>query len=783
MKKSNNSFLLKNNRLGGLFAIYVLVAVFVLLTCGIVLLSTNNKASAGITYWTELDVRADCFESGEGTVSDPYKVSTPEQLAYAAYLVNNGYVDDGLNFELTNNINLAAVNSSGELYRWKPIGDSSHPYKGNFNGNGFCISGMYIDSFTIYSGPRGLFGYVSGTASFKNVKVEGVIISSYNDYGLTITNVQLENNKTAIGGLVGYQDGVGVSYTSICSDVNICTPNLANVGGIVGYSVAGKFEQCVSTGTINAKYVVGGIAGKVTTYKSGSTITLPTFTNCYNKSNIKNSNSYSKTKAADLALYSGVGGIVGYIDGDSPKNLNQIITGCYNDGEINFTDGWTIGGIVGKIHQLVLLQVEKCFNNAKISGSERCGGIIGEIFAGSKAATSNGVLISECYNYGTIEASLYAGGILAKTDHASVQQCYNSGNIHASDAYSGGIVGAYFYDGTTSGVSSTILRCYNYGRRSNDGNYISAANGYVGGIIGAIINAGGCDKSEVKIQCCNSDGDTWCNIDGEKYVGGILGCFSSSKNSDDVFCTTVNIVGCKNSTGAGGVVSGGIVGYFSGSGKISNCLNTGTIGGYSLVWGIISGAYVPEDFETFTESLLGVSGVYFGGIVGFNDENSAKVSYCINNSETYFYSNKITNPTDWLDEEPSVNAYYKYVGQIIGRNKYDSSPTSNNYCVSYANYFPAFGDKGNIEESGILAWKEYKLTYGTDSSNGTATPMASSEMTEDFIKETIGSTNYSNIPTQMMEMSDWLSNVSSSIWGMGNTAINNGKPYLRKWYW
>ena len=134
-----------------------------------------------------------------------YKISSREDLAFVAYMVNMGgqgnlYVS--ANYILTCNLDLA-----GAL--WTPIGTASSPFAGVFYGEGYEISNISINEYSwggeaLNSG-AGLFGNVSGT-------ICDVTVSGWQQI-----NVSTESHGY-VGSLVGVLDG-GKVYNcyDICS--------------------------------------------------------------------------------------------------------------------------------------------------------------------------------------------------------------------------------------------------------------------------------------------------------------------------------------------------------------------------------------------------------------------------------------------------------------------------------------------------------------------------------------------------------------------------------------
>jgi len=123
---------------------------------------------------------------------------------------------------------------------WTPIGTSSAPFTGTFDGNGMTISNLTINNPS--SDYQGLFGMISTTATVKNVGVTGNI-----------------TGKNYVGGVVGYNRGTVENCYSAC-DVS----GNQYVGGLVGvndYTGIGTVKNCYTTGNVSASSDVGGVIG------------------------------------------------------------------------------------------------------------------------------------------------------------------------------------------------------------------------------------------------------------------------------------------------------------------------------------------------------------------------------------------------------------------------------------------------------------------------------------------------------------------------------------------
>ena len=175
--------------------------------------------------------------SGSGTPGDPWNIDNADDLQN---------IGDNLDayYELTGHIILDPP-KPGETGNWIPIGDTSKPFTGSFNGNGYTISNMAIE------GDNSMFSTnTSGT-----IKNFGLI-----DVSITSTGT----GQTNIGAIVGQNSG-GTLENIYVTGMVISGSGTA-VGGIVGRNVAqGKVINCFASfetinGLPNSK--TGGIAGE-----------------------------------------------------------------------------------------------------------------------------------------------------------------------------------------------------------------------------------------------------------------------------------------------------------------------------------------------------------------------------------------------------------------------------------------------------------------------------------------------------------------------------------------
>lgn len=191
-----------------------------------------------------------------------YVISTNKELAGMAYLVNNNYTDfNGKTIRLSSDIDL-----SGK--QWKPIGQKyENTFKGNFDGQGHTIFGIFIGKQEPGQTVYGFWGHLGGNV--KNTNFEGDVFI-YDPETPTYTE-----NAFCVGGIAGrkYYSNTTISNCSVSMPIVFVKKNkykLKNlyVGGVVGYS-SGNISYCSHEGDFDVRQyvedsepcIVGGIAG------------------------------------------------------------------------------------------------------------------------------------------------------------------------------------------------------------------------------------------------------------------------------------------------------------------------------------------------------------------------------------------------------------------------------------------------------------------------------------------------------------------------------------------
>lgn len=500
---------------------------------------SSKKAFVALCGVAALTYGGDAFAwGGSGTASNPYTISSYDDLEMFKNLVNNG--ENTANAKLT-----ADVQVNDE---WEPIGNEGQPFKGSFDGQNFIItmSGFdYNSPGNINATYNGIFGYSEGVIKNVNVK-PGFLMRLLGVY---------------CGGICGYNKG----EISNCSALEYHTTLRcydsyqiygAIAGGIVGYNDGGKIDSCQADIRItNYMYfdkediygetITGGICG------------------CNNGGQISSCTHYNDGEAS------------GAICGKSINGHSQtaIIKNCTNYG-----DGNSSAGICYYNEGLIF----DCENHALIA---TCSGIC-QTNKGSIYRCKNYALTGYMYNH----APTVTGR--SSEDFRLTERGFLKNNI-------GGICGINSRDSLGNG--GEVYDCENYGEvygNENVGGIIgyneiltdnydnSCYNNSNAGIVRGIKNVGGiCGHQKgyyeypisltgIGIKNCDNSGD----IDGYENVGGICGM---SEDKGILKCKNSGIV-CVDSTSN----SGGICGYLEGDAIIELCGNEGSINGKCHVGGI-----------------------------------------------------------------------------------------------------------------------------------------------------------------------------------------------------
>ena len=600
---------------------------------------TNHNYTNGFCICGEYEIA----EEKDGV----YQIKNAGNLCWFANYVNSGH--NTVNAVLTNDIDFGGRN-------FIAIGTSSNPYQGTFDGCGYKITVIQSGSSDV-----AVFGIVQA-CTIKNLTVTGTIetavkyaagiamevkISSgaattvENCVSDVTINSTLEGDGTH-GGLVGIANG------------NININNCAFTGAINGsatYNCAGVVGWSQSTTTVNNSYVsatfgVGTSGGDIISRKTTGKVNV---TNFYylNPLNTVSASGVTRATAAQFA------------SGEIAYRLNSGVT----DG----TQSWyqTIGSdstpIPNNTHGAVYYGYSGCnllYANVPLADT-----------------LQHDFVNGFCSICGKYEAAELKDG---------VYQIKNAGNLFWFAALVNGDSTHADFDAQNTSASAVLTEDIDLENRewkpimdfagSFDGQGHTVSNfkitsttnysGFFGSANGTVMNF--TLKGEITLSAAgekigsivgSADGATvrnvasYVNISNTavalQHVGGIVGSILTKETVVDK-CIYYGNLNIQNSHDC----IGGVVGYTSDGGRISNCANFGTVNASK-------------------------NGAYVGGVLGYVNNTKAMVKNCYNYGSVSNGSNST------------------YCGAVIGWAKsYTTGNLANNYYLDTSSSL-GFGSASN----------------------------------------------------------------------------------------
>jgi hypothetical protein len=218
---------------------------------------------------------------GSGTEEDPYQITNVQQLQEMKDDLDGHYIlMNDIDASETRNWNIGDHDDNPETpdsaMGFEPVGSYENEFSGNFNGNGFIVRSIYINS------PQhdyvGLFGFTF-YGNLESVYIENCnITGGYSVGGLcgsaqnNITNCYstgIVKGINAVGGLIGalceFSVETGYGEINSCFSGSVVQGYLS-VGGFVGsagnfFAEGGTIENSYSTATVEGNSHIGGFVG------------------------------------------------------------------------------------------------------------------------------------------------------------------------------------------------------------------------------------------------------------------------------------------------------------------------------------------------------------------------------------------------------------------------------------------------------------------------------------------------------------------------------------------
>jgi hypothetical protein len=325
-----------------------------------VLVNTPQPSSQDIEYPVYIGSRP--YFYGDGTRTTPFLISSPQDLAELACVVNNDieqYNNRGVYYAMTNDISLAVygnewVDPSGHRVTggWQPIGigdpsaydtSSDYSFKANFDGQNYIVSDLTISRTDAQF--NALFGVGYGQAEQNRTYIKN----------LGLDNLNIGGSGVYYGSLIGYAVYMDISHIWVDGDISVTVNATEHMGGIMGRGIRGSLTNSSFVGnirnnnlsTLDHELAMGGIIGAVDAYNIDKV--------------------YAEGTIIGTATF--LGGLIGL----SNNNWSHIYDSVSLMSEIN-SNGLYVGRIVGG-RSAMYLGHNWAISTAGTSAQNICGGI------------------------------------------------------------------------------------------------------------------------------------------------------------------------------------------------------------------------------------------------------------------------------------------------------------------------------------------------------------------------------------------------------------------------
>ena len=583
----------------------------------------------------------------KGTVTkyfDNYKV---EQIEYVE---NNG---EYTNIDIDGKINLQYFKEIYSFDDWQSIDTSSYQNYRLMSDIDFSGKNNIKDNILVNRLETDGKVY-----TLKNISLE--YTTSYNGLikGLrnSLENVNFEN--ITIKNTTSDSNNIGVivnSNASTIRNINIKNLTINASGNYIGFISNAEGENIadinIDTVSLNGAYYVGSLVGKI---------------------GVKNIDNIYGTNINIKATGSNVGGIVGYVVNVENGHMQNVT--IEKNSTIISTDSQYIGGVVGRKDGNSSFLLSYIYaRDLTVKGKDYVGGIGGRCIDANHLYAENIV----------VEGNSYVGGIQG-WEGSIYKVCVKNSNINATGDYVGGISGKsdWGYENITT-INTKI---------QSTGNFVGAIAGLAGTNISSLYNIYAQD----------------CIVEGNSYVGGIIGKYTAKK-----LYNTYN----NSKVTATNHTAGGIIGYLDNTNmtavnNTSNLYNNYVAGGIitaktnagGFIGNIADDLYMPDTyyFSNYIEAYIdcdddSTSSLGIGGRENQNQylKDTYYYKYSTINGENPTAKNEVFIPqTNYLTEEELKD-------QATYTSKLKWTTSSWKFDVLQNNKYPTINSSDLSEQEGI----------------------------------------------------------------------------------
>ncbi len=377
---------------------------------GVITLTSNKNVdivgyiSAKYNYGLEAGIQFVSMEiAGNGSESNPFRISQPKHFKVVRAL-RGAYYKQVANIDFADPLNDQYSSATpGALFAEgkgiEPIGQSSAPFTGSYDGDGYILSNVYIarpDEDNV-----GFFGYIgtgNNRATLKNIHIELAGELDITDENSVVTTVAGGvTGRENVGGLVGYANNADITN---CSVADGFVMGKTKVGGLVGRAGSVGFDSCY-TATSTYSYLTS--TGSGSTKSVGALVGNTTGTVSITKSFTLGLASVGTTSTTGVA-----GGLVGYA-GSGTLSIGDSLVGATVSNYDSIKDG----------------------DNVTYTGMT-----VGQ--AANMLVTADKIIVAATNSFGLSDRNR-VNPVLGGTEGASVTNIYVDtdlvGNLNGSEAY------------------------------------------------------------------------------------------------------------------------------------------------------------------------------------------------------------------------------------------------------------------------------------------------------------------------------------------------------------
>jgi hypothetical protein len=739
--------------------------------------------------------------AGLGTTASPYLVSNLDHLLWISTHSDSW---DKV-FSQTQDIDASGTLSLDGGNGFFPIGNGSEPFIGEYHGQSFSISNLYVSHADVQN--QGLFGSID-FAILDQISISNCNVTGNNSTGglsgharrSTIESCSVSGNITGeidCGGLVGKSQNSTILNCSSSAVVD----GYDHTGGLLGNNTSSAhIEQCWSESVVNSYNRCGGLVGynsdfgSISQCWSNSTVTLDGLFQVggfvgLNTSNSTISQSYSHGTVNAVSGSSYMGGFTGgcYYDGTITDCYSTAAVGnqgtyrkgfcgsLYEGGQVvdcfwdietsNYTSSAGATGLTTAEMQDVgiYFEIDWDFMNETLFGTDDVWGLnttenYGYPFLSWQGFSSDYIGSAEPSGSGVVtdpyQISSYSNLAWISLNSQSWDRIfYQTASIDASLSSQ-----MFLGEGHLSIGTSEIPFIGEYhGQSFSISNlYVSHADVQNQGLFGSIDFA---ILDQISISNCNVTGNNSTGgLSGHARRSTIESCSVSGNITGEIDCGGLvgksqnsTILNCSSSAVVDGYDhTGGLLGNNTSSAHIEQCWSESVVNSYNRCGGLVG---YNSDFgsisQCWSNSTVTLDGLFqVGGFVGLNTSNST-----ISQSYSHGTVNAVSGSS--------------YMGGFTGGCYYDGTITD---CYSTA----AVGNQGtyrkgfcgSLYEGGQVVDCFWDIETSNYTSSAGATGLTTAEMQE-----------YNTFVAAGWDLPDEDGNGTNDYWGMHPEA-NSGYPFL-----